>query len=53
MIRGRLKTPTKDERSFWDEYSGLLLDDTEVPWNDLITELRSIAIIYWAERDNL
>lgn len=39
--------PSKDEQVFWDEFPGLLLDDTEVPYNNLITKLRSIAWDYW------
>lgn len=45
--RGRAIAPSRDKRDFWDEFPGLLLDDKEVPYNDLIEKLRNTAIDYW------
>jgi len=53
IIWGRLGYSSKDERDFWDNFQGLLLDDPqEVPYNDLITNLRNIAIKYWKEKNH-
>jgi len=52
MIRGRKTEPSKNEIEFWVEFNGLLFDDMEVPYNDLVAELRNIAQKYWERKYN-
>ena len=52
MIRGRLDEPSRDELRFYEDFPGILLDDSEVPHNDLVTILRDVARKYWKEKEN-
>ena len=45
--RGKLEMPSKDEIVFWGEFPGLLIDDKEIIYNDLVILLRRISIRYW------